>query len=187
VIGGLSPPVMEEIEDAGDRIVVRARTPLVAAACPNCGGSTERVHALHQRTVGDVPIGGRRMQVVVSVRRLVCPTSGCRRTFREHVPGVLQRYQRRTERLQALVDAVASELAWRGAARLLAKLSALRTVYVWTTIEAAEQRFAEFAHDWATDIRRSSGCGLKLGTVHPVPGVPTGDPPEVYKTTRSSR
>jgi len=102
---------------------VRARTPLVAVACPDCGASTGRVHSMHRRTVGDVPVDGRRVQIVVSVRRLVCPTSGCRRTFREQVPGVLQRYQRRTPRLQALVDAVARELAGRGAARLLAKLS----------------------------------------------------------------
>jgi transposase len=82
-----------------------------------------RVHALHERTVSDVLIDGRRVQIVVRVRRLVCPTSGCRRTLREQVPGVLQRNQRRTPRLQALVDAVARELAGRGAARLLSTLS----------------------------------------------------------------
>jgi transposase len=81
------------------------------------------VHGLHERTVSDVPVDGRRVQVVVRVRRLVCPTSGCRRTFREKVPGVLQRYQRRTARLEALVGAVARELAGRGAARLLSTLA----------------------------------------------------------------
>jgi transposase len=114
---------MEKAEDAGDWIIVRARTPLVAVACPDCGVSTDRVHSLHRRTVGDVPVDGRRVQIVVSVRRLVCPTSGCRRTFREQISGVLQRYQRRTPRRQALIDTVAHELAGRGAARLLAKLS----------------------------------------------------------------
>jgi hypothetical protein len=114
---------MEKVEDAGDRIVVRASTPLVAVACPDCGVLTARVHGRYERTVGDLPIGARRVQVVVRVRRLVCPTFGCRRTFREQVPGVLQRYQRRTERLQALVGAVARELAGRGAARLLSTLA----------------------------------------------------------------
>jgi transposase len=115
--------VIEKVEDAGDRIVVRASTPLRAVACPDCGVSTARVHRLHERTVGDVPVDARRVQVVVQVRRLVCTTFGCRRTFREQVPGVLQRYQRRTERLQALVGAVAQELAGRGAARLLSTLA----------------------------------------------------------------
>jgi transposase len=103
--------------------VVRASTPPVAVACPDCGVSTARVHGLHERTVGDVPVDGRRVQVVVRVRRLVCPTFGCRRTFREQVPGVLRRYQRRTERLRVLLGAVAQELAGRGAARLLSTLA----------------------------------------------------------------
>ena len=124
VFGGLAPLVIEKVEDVGDRVVVRARTPLVAVACPDCGVATARVHGLHERTVGDVPIDARRVQVLVLVRRLVCPTFGCRRTFREQVPGVLERYQRRTPRLQALVGAVARELAGRGAARLLSKLAA---------------------------------------------------------------
>jgi transposase len=123
VFGGLAPLVIEKVEDAGDWIVVRARTPPVAVACPDCGVSTARVHGLYERTVGDVPVDARRVQIVVRVRRLVCPTSGCRRTFREQVPGVLQRYQRRTLRLQAFVDAVARELAGRGAARLLSTLA----------------------------------------------------------------
>ena len=114
VFGGLAPLVLERVEDAGDRIMVRASTPSVAVACPDCGVPTARVHSLHKRTVGDVPADARRVQVVVRVRRLVCPTFGCRRTFREQVPGVLQRYQRRTVRLQALVGEVARELAGRG-------------------------------------------------------------------------
>jgi hypothetical protein len=48
--------------------------------------------------------------VRVRVRRLLCPTSGCRHTFREQVPGVLERYQRRTARLTRQVKAVVKEL-----------------------------------------------------------------------------
>jgi transposase len=83
VFGGLAPLVLDEVEDFGDRIVVRARTPLVAVACPDCGVSTTRVHSLHERTVGDVHVDGRRAVIVVRLRRLACPSFGCRRTFRE--------------------------------------------------------------------------------------------------------
>ncbi len=123
MFGGLAPLVIEGVEDAGDRIVVRARTPPVAVACPDCGAVTARVHGMHKRTLGDVPVDARRVQIVVRVRRLVCPTYGCRQTFREQVPGVLQRHQRRTPRLQVHVDAVARELAGHGAARLLTTLA----------------------------------------------------------------
>jgi transposase len=99
VFSGLSPLVIEDVADEGERIVVGARTPLDAAVCPACGVSSGRVHGYQLRTVADVPVDGRRVVVRVRVRRLVCPTPGCRQTFREQVPGVLERYQRRTTRL----------------------------------------------------------------------------------------
>lgn len=123
VFSGLCPLVMEDVADEGERIVVRARTPLDTAVCPVCGASSQRVHGYHWRTVADVPVDGRRVVVRVRVRRLVCPTRGCRHTFREQVPGVLERYQRRTARLTRQVKAVVKELAGRAGSRLLAILA----------------------------------------------------------------
>jgi hypothetical protein len=55
-----------------------------------------------------------------------CPVAGCKvQTFREQVPGVLERYQRRTARLAGQVSAVARELAGRASARLLPALGIL--------------------------------------------------------------
>ena len=81
------------------------------------------MHGYHWRTVADVPVDGRRVVVRVRVRRLLCPTRGCRHTFREQVPGVLERYQRRTARLARQVKAVVTELAGRAGSRLLAILA----------------------------------------------------------------
>ncbi|MEV0605334.1 transposase family protein, partial [Polymorphospora rubra] len=106
MFSGLSPLFIEDVADEGERIVVRARTPQGTAVCPVCGASSGRVHGFHLRTVADVPVDGRRVVVHVRVRRLVCPTRGCRQTFREQMPGVLERYQRRTARLSRHVAAV---------------------------------------------------------------------------------
>jgi hypothetical protein len=112
VFSGLSALVIEDVEDAGEVICVRARTQDKAVACPACGTETTRVHEYRERMVADVPAGGRRVLVKVRVRRMRCPVTGCpRQTFREQVPGVLDRYQRRTTRLTAQVSAVARELA----------------------------------------------------------------------------
>ena len=117
VFSGLSPLVIEDVADEGEWILVRARTPLATAVCPACGASSERVHGYHWRTAADIPIDGRRVVVRVRLRRLVCPTRGCRHTFREQVPGVLERYQRRTARLTMQVKAVVKELAGRVGAK----------------------------------------------------------------------
>ncbi|MFB7224413.1 ISL3 family transposase [Streptomyces sp. NPDC056227] len=135
VFSGLSPLVIEDVAAEGERIVVRARTPKDTAVRPICGASSGRVHGYHWRTVADIPVDGRRVVVRVRVRRLVCPTRGCRHTFREQVPGVLERYQRRTARLTRQVKAVVKELAGRAGARLpailamgLSRHTALRTL-----------------------------------------------------------
>jgi transposase len=123
VFSGLSALVIEDVEDAGEVICVRARTRDAAVACPDCGTETARVHEYRERTAADVPAGGRRVLVKVRARRMRCPVTGCpRQTFREQVPGVLDRYQRRTARLTGQVSAVARELAGRASARLLPAL-----------------------------------------------------------------
>ena len=126
VFSGLSALVIEDVRDAGEMITVRARTADGAVACPGCGTPTTRVHGYHERTVADVPADGRRVLMRVTVRRMRCPAPGCpRQTFREQVPGVMDRYQRRTARLAGQVSAVARELAGRAGARLLQALGIL--------------------------------------------------------------
>jgi transposase len=123
LFSGLSVLVIEDINDAGEIIVVQARTRDEAVACPGCGAETVRVHGYHERTAADVPADGRRVVLKVRARRMRCPVTGCGvQTFREQVPGVLDRYQRRTTRLTAQVSAVARELAGRASARLLPAL-----------------------------------------------------------------
>jgi transposase len=123
LFSGLSALVIDDVEDAGDMICIRARTRDDAVPCPDCGQGTGRVHGYHERTAADVAVDGRPVLVKVKVRRMRCPVIGCpRQTFREQVPGVLDRYQRRTTRLAGQVSATVRELAGRAGSRLLAAL-----------------------------------------------------------------
>ncbi|MCY0921811.1 transposase family protein, partial [Streptomyces sp. H27-G5] len=117
MFSGLSALVIESVADEGDLVRVMARTRDGPVPCPVCGTPTGRVHGFHGRTVADVPVDGRRVVVSVRVRRLVCPVLGCpRQTFREQVPGLLGRYQRRTNRLADHIGSVVRELAGRAGA-----------------------------------------------------------------------
>lgn len=93
--------------------------------CPECAVETAHVHGWCERTVSDVPVDGRPVVLDVRVHRLACRDWRCpRRTFREQLPGLLERYQRRTVRLTAQVGAVVRELAGRAGARMPAVLGA---------------------------------------------------------------
>ncbi|QCX82349.1 hypothetical protein C9F11_46945 (plasmid) [Streptomyces sp. YIM 121038] len=124
VFSGLSLLVVEDVADGGDSVVVMARTRDAAVPCPACGTPTAKVHGYHGRTVRDLPVDGRPVVLHLQVRRLVCPVVGCRRqTFREQVPGLVERHQRRTVRLAAQISQVARELCGRAAARLAGLLA----------------------------------------------------------------
>lgn len=123
MFSGLSSLVIEDVTDQDGVIVVRARTAGRAVPCPQCGIRTGRVHGYFERTLADVPADGRPVVVRVRVRRLRCPVLGCRaQTFREQVPGVLDRYQRRTTRLTGQASEAVRRLAGRAGAGLLRSL-----------------------------------------------------------------
>jgi len=120
VFSGLPALVVEDVEDAGEVIGVRAVSTGGEVPCPGCGAGTGHGQGYHERTAADVPAGGRRVVVTARLRRLRCPVPGGRvQRFREQVPGTLERYQRRTARMAVQLAAVARELAGRAPARLL--------------------------------------------------------------------
>ncbi|MFE2061086.1 transposase family protein [Streptomyces sp. NPDC059467] len=132
----MSALAVEDVADGGDVVLVSARTRGGPVPCPACGTPTEKIHGFHTRTLADVPVDGRRARVSVRLRRLVCQVLGCpRQTFREQVPGVVERHQRRTNRFAAQLGAVVKELAGRAGARIsrflavpASRSSALRTL-----------------------------------------------------------
>jgi hypothetical protein len=70
------------------------------------------VHEYHERAA-DVPVGSRRVLVQVWVRRMRRPALDCKvQAFRDQVPRVLDRYQRRISRLTAQVSKGAAGGVW---------------------------------------------------------------------------
>lgn len=77
------------------------------AVCPFCQAPSERVHGRYSRTVADVPCGGRRVVLCLTVRKFVCATTSClHQMFTERHPDFLQSYARMTNRLRAALQAV---------------------------------------------------------------------------------
>lgn len=119
----LSGLVIDRVIDQGAVVRVVARTPVAPVPCSGCGQLSDRVHAYHQRRLADLPVGGRCVVVQLRVRRLVCRAGSCpRRTFREQVPTLTQRWARRTRQLTALVADLAVAVAGRAGAAVLSRL-----------------------------------------------------------------
>jgi len=76
-------------------------------ACPVCGQQTARLHSHYGRTVADLPWSGRRVRLLLNVRKFRCSGMGCpRRIFTERLPDLVESYARKTVRLHEILELV---------------------------------------------------------------------------------
>ncbi len=120
--------VIASIHAETNRIVVHIACCLPIAPCPACGQPSERIHGAYVRTVADLPCGGRRVILKLSVRKFVCSTAACsRRIFTERLSDLVLSYARMTNRLsvalQTLGFATCGELGERLAPKLGMQIS----------------------------------------------------------------
>src|SRR5258708_9806147 len=114
---------IEALSPTKTQLTVQAACMLKSAACPLCQHFSERIHGSYGRTVADVPCGGRRVTLALTVRKFVCGTPECsRKIFTERLPALVEPYARMTNRLsevlQTLGFATCGELGERVAPQL---------------------------------------------------------------------
>jgi transposase len=106
-----------------DLLVLEVAATRRSAPCPACGRRSTRVHSRYRRTVADLPIGGRRVQLRLEVRRFRCRQRRCPRTiFAERFPELVAPYARRTHAQREALEAIAFALGGAAGARLAARL-----------------------------------------------------------------
>ena len=95
----------DQVELVGNTVRIHSRSAKAAAACPRCGTVSRHVHSSYRRRPPDLPAHGRKVELVLLVRRFRC--RALRRPakiFAERFPpDVTRPYARRTSRLQGLV------------------------------------------------------------------------------------
>ena len=115
----LSGVVIERVESAGDLVSLAARSRAEGADCPGCGRDSARVHGRYQRRLVDCAIGGRRVELRLTVRRFLCGLARCHvKTFAEQIPGLTSPYARFTVRAREMLTRVGLALAGRAGSRL---------------------------------------------------------------------
>ena len=116
--------VVEHSAVDGERVTVSVRSAAGECACPACGAISRRIQSRYWRRVADLPLAGRRVDLVVMVRRFWCDAVLCgRRVFSERFsPGVLAPWARRTGRLDHIVHHLGLALGGRPASGFAKRL-----------------------------------------------------------------
>jgi len=163
----LAGVIVEEVTAAAGVLLLVARARAVTAACPACGTVSGRVHSRYSRTLADAAIGGRQVEILLTVRRFFCASPVCKaRTFAEQVDGLTSRYARKTPLLAGVLGRIAVALAGRAGSRLASGLAVpasrqvmIRLVMAIPDPDAASPRVAG-VDDFA--IRRGQHYGTLI-------------------------
>jgi transposase len=115
-----------QLEDTyidAEEVSLTLASTLLPVTCPTCGRKTSRLHSHYRRTVADLPWGGRRVRLLLNVRKFRCPQTGCsRRVFTERLPDLVKPYARKTTRLHEVLELVGFALGGKAGARLIQRL-----------------------------------------------------------------
>ncbi|WP_201389622.1 ISL3 family transposase [Ktedonobacter sp. SOSP1-85] len=109
---------IEWIHPQGTDLSVGVVSVRPSSCCPLCAQASSQVHSQYQRTLRDVPCGGRSVVLRLSVRKFFCRNPDCpRRIFTERLPPFVQPHAQVTTRLfeaaQAIGLATSGELGTR--------------------------------------------------------------------------
>ena len=118
-----------QVEMTQTQLTVEVISTLPSACCPGCGSLSESVHCQYQRTVHDVPCGGRKVVLRLRVRKFFCRNATCpRKVFAERLPDLVQPWARVSNRLleelKAIGLAASAEVSERLTPRLGMKVKA---------------------------------------------------------------
>jgi transposase len=121
--------VIGQVEIAAAQLTVEVISTQPFAPCPSCGSPSDHVHCQYQRTVHDVPCGGRRVVLRLCVRKFFCRVPTCqRKVFAERLPDLVQPWARVSNRLleelKALGLSASAQVNERLAPRLGMKVKA---------------------------------------------------------------
>ena len=110
---------IEQVETHDDLLIIRANSIARTARCPCCGQTSAQVHCHYTRSPRDLPCNGRRVRLVLDVRRFRCSNEHCeRQTFAERIPHLVPVHSQRTSQLTRVLRAITFEVNAEAGARI---------------------------------------------------------------------
>jgi transposase len=115
--------LLEAVQQTDQSLLLVLRSTAPTAACPLCRQPSARIHSHYTRHPADLPWGGHAVRFKLHVRKFFCLTALCpRHIFTERLPQVVAPSARTTERLTALLRAIAFALGGEAGARLAQRI-----------------------------------------------------------------
>ena len=114
---------IEQIQITENGLVIQIAATTPTSSCPLCAESSSSIHCHYRRTLRDAPCAGRRVQLLLTVRKFTCRNPYCeRKVFAERFPTFVEPWARTTLRFCHQITSIGLATCGKGGARLAACL-----------------------------------------------------------------
>ncbi len=91
--------LVEQIQITENGLVIAVAATHPTSCCPLCSEASSSIHCHYRRVLRDAPCAGRRVQLVLTVRKFSCRNPLCeRKVFAERLPALVEPWARMTIR-----------------------------------------------------------------------------------------
>ena len=106
------------VENTDERLTIGAEAKSGRARCPDCQVLSSAIHSHYQRSPRDLPVSGKRVRLVLAVRRFRCRNAACsRKIFCERLPKVVAVSAQQSVRLAIVLEQLSLALGGQAGAR----------------------------------------------------------------------
>src|SRR5258708_18535830 len=115
--------VVEQMQITESSVVSEVVATVPTSCCLLCSDPSSSIHCHYCRTLRDVPCAGRRVQLLLTIRKCSCRNPVCsRKVFAERVPTFVEPWARMTIRYCQQITSIGLATCGKGGARLAARL-----------------------------------------------------------------
>src|SRR6266568_1338096 len=114
---------LDQIQITENGLVIEVVATHPTSRCPGCSEPSSSIHCHYHRTLRDVPCAGRRVQLLLTVRKFTCRNPYCeRKVFAERLPDFVEPWARMTIRFCQQITSIGLSTCGKGGAKLAARL-----------------------------------------------------------------
>jgi transposase len=114
---------IEQITLTENSLLIEIVATAATSCCPSCFQLSSSIHCHYRRTLRDAPCAGRRVHLVLTVRKFTCRNPYCeRKVFAERFPDFVEPWARMTIRHCQQITSMGLATCGKGGTRLAARL-----------------------------------------------------------------
>ena len=114
---------IDQITLTENGLLIEIAATSATSCCPSCSQPSSSIHCHYRRTLRDAPCAGRRVQLVLTVRKFTCRNSYCeRKVFAERFPDFVEPWARMTIRCCQQITSIGLATCGKGGTRLATRL-----------------------------------------------------------------